>query len=446
MSVGEFERRLHGAEYAQNDLKYFPLWIRQYAASVTPENGHLPVSVELVKEFLRSLRQSGTPAWQRLQAVRAVEAYRDLVLGAGEPSLGEIRQALQELAEREHDDAADGASGPGVEDERHLVGMIDPDEPQCLQELRRELQVQRKASETERAYVGWVSRFVRHCGSEDLRQFGEPEIKSFLTKLVVEGNVAPNTQNQAKSALLFLYQQVFQRELAFLDAVSADKQKRLPVVLSREEIARVWPQFTGLRRLMFLLMYGAGLRHRECRRLRVKDICPRSPQRRAPAPPRQRGLLCGLLQACGRSRRNRQERRSAFSAPQFRDASAGGRSGYPDGARVAGPQGRPDDDDLSARDEQAGAGGEEPGGCVEVRRNAVGRRRHGVRFTREIEATVADRYRPRITMPPWSLQYGDGYGDGDTQLSALGWWDGRHSESKWCRCEIAAFPYLSLEA
>ncbi|MCU0879929.1 MAG: integron integrase [Pirellulaceae bacterium] len=151
--------------------------------------------------------------------------------------------------------------------------MIDPDEPQCLQELRRELQVQRKASETERAYVGWVSRFVRHCGSEDLRQFGEPEIKSFLTKLVVEGNVAPNTQNQAKSALLFLYQQVFQRELAFLDAVSADKQKRLPVVLSREEIARVWPQFTGLRRLMFLLMYGAGLRHRECRRLRVKDIC-----------------------------------------------------------------------------------------------------------------------------------------------------------------------------
>jgi site-specific recombinase XerD len=72
-------------------------------------------------------------------------------------------------------------------------------------------------------------------------------------------------ENQAKSALLFLYQQVFQRELAFLDAVAADKPKRLPVVLSREEIARVWPQFVGLRRLMFLVMYGAGLRHRECR-------------------------------------------------------------------------------------------------------------------------------------------------------------------------------------
>jgi hypothetical protein len=251
MSVGEFQRRLPGAKYAQNDLKYFPLWVRRYAEEVTPENGRLPVSVESVKEFSRSLLKSGAPAWQRLQAVRAVEAYRDLILRTGEPSLGEIRQALQRLAARERDQAATGAAGasePGVEDERHLIGIIDPDEPQCLQELRRELRVRRKALETERAYVNWVSRFMQHCGSEDLRQFGEPEIRSFLTQLAVEGNVAPNTQNQAKSALLFLYQQVFQRELAFLDAVAADKPKRLPVVLSREEIARVWPQFTGLRR------------------------------------------------------------------------------------------------------------------------------------------------------------------------------------------------------
>jgi integron integrase len=276
MSVGEFQRRLHGAKYAQNDLKYFPLWVRRYAEAVTPEDGRLPVSVESVKEFSRSLLKSGAPAWQRLQAVRAVEAYRDLILRTEEPSLAEIRQALQRLAARERDEAATGAAGasePGVEDERHLIGIIDPDEPQCLQELRRELRVRRKALETERAYVNWVSRFMQHCGSEDLRQFGEPEIRSFLTQLAVEGNVAPNTQNQAKSALLFLYQQVFQRELAFLDAVAADKPKRLPVVLSREEIARVWPQFTGLRRLMFLVMYGAGLRHRECRRLRIKDIC-----------------------------------------------------------------------------------------------------------------------------------------------------------------------------
>ena len=87
MSAGQFQRRLHGAKYAGNDVKYFPLWVRRYAQSVTPENGRLPVSVELVKEFSRSLLQSGTPAWQRLQAVRAVEAYRDLALCTEAPSL-----------------------------------------------------------------------------------------------------------------------------------------------------------------------------------------------------------------------------------------------------------------------------------------------------------------------------------------------------------------------
>jgi hypothetical protein len=66
MSVGEFQRRLHGAKYAQNDLKYFPLWVRRYAEAVTPENQRLPVSVESVKEFSRSLLQSVAPAWQAL--------------------------------------------------------------------------------------------------------------------------------------------------------------------------------------------------------------------------------------------------------------------------------------------------------------------------------------------------------------------------------------------
>jgi integrase len=89
----------------------------------------------------------------------------------------------------------------------------------------------------------------------------------------VEGNVAASTQDQAKSALLFLYQQVLNRELAFLDVSPANKPKRLPVVLSRSEITTLLTEFSDLRRLMFLVMYGAGLRHKECRRLRVKDVC-----------------------------------------------------------------------------------------------------------------------------------------------------------------------------
>ena len=85
--------------------------------------------------------------------------------------------------------------------------------------------------------------------------------------------MAASTQDQAKSALLFLYQQVLNRELAFLDVSRSKKPQRLPVVLSRKEIAQLLPEFSDLKRLMFLVMYGAGLRHKECRRLRVKDVC-----------------------------------------------------------------------------------------------------------------------------------------------------------------------------
>ncbi|HUG67196.1 MAG TPA: phage integrase N-terminal SAM-like domain-containing protein [Pirellulaceae bacterium] len=130
-----------------------------------------------------------------------------------------------------------------------------------------------RSSDTEKAYVGWVRRFIAHCGSEDLQQFGEPQIRSFLTIQAVEGNVAAGTQDQAKCALLFLYQSVLGRELAFLDVTRANKPPRLPVVLSRGEIALLLPEFTGLKQLMFQTMYGAGLRHAECRRLRVKDVC-----------------------------------------------------------------------------------------------------------------------------------------------------------------------------
>ncbi|MFY9252235.1 MAG: integron integrase, partial [Fuerstiella sp.] len=122
-------------------------------------------------------------------------------------------------------------------------------------------------------YVGWVRRFLNECGSDDAALFGALEVRNFLTGLAVDGNVAPSTQNQAKSALLFLYERILGRDFGFLDAAAADKEARLPVVLSRSEIGQLLPLFVGLKRLMFLVMYGAGLRHLECRRLRVKDVC-----------------------------------------------------------------------------------------------------------------------------------------------------------------------------
>ncbi len=272
MSTQLFCQLLGNAKYGQNERKWFPKWIRRYQSASQKAVGDdvdLLVTRELVVRFCQSLVKSGTPAWQRLQAVRAVIAYRDLVLKTTQPCLEEIRRTLNRLSKNDYQNSPVN----GVLAARDVVGVIDENEPTILQQTRRELRLQGKQLETERAYIGWINRFIKFCNSPQLEKFSEPEIRAFLSQLAVERNVAASTQNQAKSALLFLYQDVLGRELEFLDVTPASKPERLPVVLSREEVGRLLPQFTGVKKLMFQLMYGAGLRHSECRRLRVKDIC-----------------------------------------------------------------------------------------------------------------------------------------------------------------------------
>jgi len=171
MSVASFCRALHEAKLGKNDREWFPRWIRRYASSVEETGGRLPISEEEVIQFLRSLLKSRTPAWQRLQAVRAIEAYRDLVLQTRIPPLDEIRQTLSRLADQERA-VGTAATRPGVEDERHLIGQIDPNDPAVIQRMRKELRVRHKALETERAYVGWAERFIEHCKSPDLAPNG----------------------------------------------------------------------------------------------------------------------------------------------------------------------------------------------------------------------------------------------------------------------------------
>lgn len=100
-----------------------------------------------------------------------------------------------------------------------------------------------------------------------------PEVEAFLTHLAVQQNVSPSTQNQALSALLFLYRNVLQIELTGrIDAVRAKPDKRLPVVLTKAEVQAVIGQMTGLHQMMAKLLYGSGMRLMECLRLRVKDV------------------------------------------------------------------------------------------------------------------------------------------------------------------------------
>jgi site-specific recombinase XerD len=102
---------------------------------------------------------------------------------------------------------------------------------------------------------------------------GVPEIEEFLTHLAVEGNVAAATQNQALNAILFLYRQVLQIELDNrINAIRAKRSQQIPVVLSPDEAFAIIQQTTGVHRLMLQLLYGSGLRLRECMELRIKDI------------------------------------------------------------------------------------------------------------------------------------------------------------------------------
>jgi integron integrase len=155
-----------------------------------------------------------------------------------------------------------------------LDGAGRGDKPvRLLDQVREAIRLRYYSRRTEEAYVHWVKRFVYFSGRRHPRELGEAEVTAFLSHLAVERNVAAGTQNQAMSALLFLYKHVLQLDLAWLANVQrASRLPRLPAVLSRAEVEQVLHQLQGTRWLLASLLYGAGLRVLECLRLRVKDV------------------------------------------------------------------------------------------------------------------------------------------------------------------------------
>ncbi len=142
-----------------------------------------------------------------------------------------------------------------------------------LDRVRERIRLKHYSLRTEQAYCDWIKRFVVFHGKRHPSGLGAPDVEAFLTALAVQGRVAASTQNQAKSALLFLYKEVLGVELPWLDNVERAKAPaRLPVVLTREEVARVLARLHGVHRLVGSLLYGTGLRIMEAMRLRVKDV------------------------------------------------------------------------------------------------------------------------------------------------------------------------------
>jgi integron integrase len=145
--------------------------------------------------------------------------------------------------------------------------------PKLLDQVSARLRVKHYSLRTEKSYLDWIKRYILHHGKRHPLEMGAVEVEDFLTHLAVARNVSASTQNQAKSALLFLYKEVLGVDLPWLDNVTQAKTpKRLPVVLTQAEVQAILTRLDGSMWLIVSLLYGSGLRVMECLRLRVKDV------------------------------------------------------------------------------------------------------------------------------------------------------------------------------
>ena len=145
--------------------------------------------------------------------------------------------------------------------------------PRLLDLVRTKIRLKHYSIRTEQAYVDWTRRYLRYHHMRHPRELGATEVEAFLSDLAVNRHVAAGTQNQAKSALLFLYREVLAIDLDWLDQVAqARSSTRVPIVLTRDEVRRVLMRLKGTHRLLGHLLYGSGLRIMEGLRPRAKDV------------------------------------------------------------------------------------------------------------------------------------------------------------------------------
>lgn len=146
-------------------------------------------------------------------------------------------------------------------------------QPRLLDQVRRAIHARHYSSKTEKAYVHWIRSFIFSHGKRHPAELGEVEIAQFLSNLASIGRVSASTQNQALSALLFLYREVLYQDIRYVEGVvRAKRPRKLPLVLTKEEVRALLTCLEGVSWLMATLLYVAGIRLMECCRLRVKDI------------------------------------------------------------------------------------------------------------------------------------------------------------------------------
>ncbi len=146
-------------------------------------------------------------------------------------------------------------------------------EPKLLDKVRTEIRLKHYSVKTEKAYTNWIRRFVLFHNKRHPKDMGAEEIKSFVDNLVTNHHVSSATQNQALQGILFLYKNILNKDVGWIENIKRSlRVKHLPVVLSKKEVAKVFHNLEGTNKIIVSLLYGSGLRLSEALKLRIKDI------------------------------------------------------------------------------------------------------------------------------------------------------------------------------
>ena len=154
-----------------------------------------------------------------------------------------------------------------------IKAPVMPPKPKLLDQVRQAIRTRHYSPRTEETYIHWIKRFIFFHNKRHPAEMAEAEIARFLSHLATESHVSASTQNQALNSVLFLYRQVLRKDIGYVNGVvRANRPKRLPTVLTRQEVRSIFGNLDGVEWIMAMLLYGAGLRLMECLRLRVKDV------------------------------------------------------------------------------------------------------------------------------------------------------------------------------
>ncbi|WP_412852484.1 phage integrase N-terminal SAM-like domain-containing protein [Ectothiorhodospira shaposhnikovii] len=253
---------------AEQFIRAFP---HQRLASLTPDD---------VSAYLLRLGESpNLKPWQYLQVVDAIQILYKLARTEWSETFDwDYWRASAKALEPQHATLArEYVPLTSAEFVRHVgdkrfAPLILSHQP-VFEKLIAVMRTRNMSIRTEKSYMGWICRFIHHCDGQAPTSLGAAQVADFLQYLAVTRNVAVSTQNQALNALVFLFNKVLEQPLGDIGPFCrAKRPRRLPTVLSREEVRRMLGELTGVPWLVASLLYGTGMRLMECLRLRVQDV------------------------------------------------------------------------------------------------------------------------------------------------------------------------------